>query len=760
MADKKWSEFELLESIKDKNIELLTVIEDNTSMTKYDNKRIKLSDILDPINLDITNIKQQIQNIQVEGFNLTTIGVDPPDWYANEDDPYDTQLVELSIAKDLKDRLDETNSKVQKNIEDITTINKTISDLDYEVDKNQIDIDSLQLDVTKITNRYFNKNDIIQTVEDDETEKVPSSNAIFDFVKNAKTEANNYTNTKVNEVLNKINNLDFSGFYFDDTIKNGDYASERESDDVVINRLSQKIFVVTDNQLYQELSLNRPEVLEIANKVVDWHNSNIKEMFIDEVYELSLNEAHSDFQGKYVGKTNDFSNFICIDSKECSLVITNSNHDSLYATNAREVPQSDCYIILDSSTQVTKLKEDNFVPFVDYIKPKYKNLFSSGPVIIKILYETNQWQINFKENCYSSNRSNFNNIDLWEIFISNENFILKTKCFTDFYQSNSSEVFNDYKQFVPKTIDYFHSVHNLNNKFITQSEEQITIQISSFQNETDTYAVICDSQGELNLLDYLGYSLYIPLDSKVTCKDPSIVKFEDCFNSPPKNNYYLIQKGCTNQDEDEFKPIITLSKYNVDGIYESFINKYTGTTGDDVSYGDGTDLKLDLLPITIENITICSNFTESDCYLNTKPSFITGKDNLCSRGNQFILGCENIPTDSVFIIGHPSNKVLDANTNCYENFGSSRDNIFEINQDGLIFIKSPVNLKNWYKNDNNVLVDNNPGDYSETLNLEYKCLQKILIDLNSKILELSEKNSELQIELSLLKNRVEELEEP
>jgi hypothetical protein len=57
MADKKWSEFDLLKSIKDKNIELLTVIEDNTSITGYDNKRVKLSDILNPINLDITNIK-------------------------------------------------------------------------------------------------------------------------------------------------------------------------------------------------------------------------------------------------------------------------------------------------------------------------------------------------------------------------------------------------------------------------------------------------------------------------------------------------------------------------------------------------------------------------------------------------------------------------------------------------------------------------------------------------------------------------------
>jgi hypothetical protein len=61
---------------------------------------------------------------------------------------------------------------------------------------------------------------------------------VFDFVKNVKTEANNYTNTKINEILNKINNLDFSGFYFDDTIKNGDYALGRELDDVVINRLS------------------------------------------------------------------------------------------------------------------------------------------------------------------------------------------------------------------------------------------------------------------------------------------------------------------------------------------------------------------------------------------------------------------------------------------------------------------------------------------------------------------------------------------
>jgi hypothetical protein len=57
MADKKWSKIDLLKSIKDKNIELLTVIKDDTSITGYDNKRVKLSDILDPINLDITDIK-------------------------------------------------------------------------------------------------------------------------------------------------------------------------------------------------------------------------------------------------------------------------------------------------------------------------------------------------------------------------------------------------------------------------------------------------------------------------------------------------------------------------------------------------------------------------------------------------------------------------------------------------------------------------------------------------------------------------------
>ena len=56
MADKKWSEFELLKSIKGKNIELLTVIEDNTSITGYDNKRVKLSDILDPINQKIQHL--------------------------------------------------------------------------------------------------------------------------------------------------------------------------------------------------------------------------------------------------------------------------------------------------------------------------------------------------------------------------------------------------------------------------------------------------------------------------------------------------------------------------------------------------------------------------------------------------------------------------------------------------------------------------------------------------------------------------------
>lgn len=748
MADKKWSEFDLLKSIKGKNIELLTIIKDNTSITEYDNKRVKLSDILDPINSDITNIKQQIQNIQTEGLDLTTIGIDSPYWYANEDDPENKQLVELSIAKDLKERLDETNSKVQKNIEDIADINEEILDLDYGINKNKIDIDSLQFDVTKIENNYFNKNNIVQTVEDEETGKVPSSNAVFDFVKNAKTEANNYTNTQINEVLNKINNLEFDSFYFDNTAQNGKFCEPYDIESIVINKDLQKIFVVDDDKIYKELSLNRIEVLEIANKVVDWHNSNIKESYENGDCIISQKEAHPDFQGKYVGKTN-LKGFNITNPIECKLGVT-SNDDCYLFAERGDIPATDCYIIINQNTQCKKINSDEYTDFIDFIKPEYKNLFYSS-IVIKVFWDeyNNWWRIDFHYNSYPSGNINFKNINIQDLFVSSDNFYIETQYFNDFYPSNSSEVFNDYKQHVPSKIDYFHSVHNLNNKFITQSEEQITIQISSFQNETDTYAVICDSQGELNLLDYLGYSLYIPLNSKVTCKDPSIVKFEDCFNSPPKGSYYLIQKGCTNQDKYEFKPIITLSKYNVDGIYESFINKYTGTTGDDVSYGDGTDLKLDLLPITIENITICSNFTEDDCYLNTRPSFITGKDNLCSRGNQFILGCENIPTDSVFIIGHPSNKVLDANTNNYENFGSRRDNIFEIDQDGLIFIKSPKYLQKAYDTD---------GD--EILDLEYRCLQKILIDLNSKILELSEKNSELQIELSLLKNRVEELEEP
>lgn len=747
MADKKWSEFEQVRDFEGKDIDLLTIQKDNSYTNEHwDNKRVKLSDILDPINLDITGIKQQIQNIQLEGLNLTTIGVktEPRPWYYNTTDPEDKQLVELSIAKDLKERLDETNSKVQKNIEDIADINEEILDLDYGINKNKIDIDSLQFDVTKIENNYFNKNNIIQTVEDEETGKVPSSNAVFDFVKNAKTEANNYTNTQINEVLKKINNLDFSKFYFDDTIENRHYASGREFDDVVINRLSQKIFVVDGNYLYQELSLNRPEVLEIANKVVDWHNSNIKESYENGAYIISQKEAHPDFQGKYVGKTNDFSNFICIDSKECSLTITNSNHDSLYATDAREVPQSDCYIILDSSTQVSKLKESNFEPFVDYIKPKYKNLFSSGPVIIKILYETNQWQINFKENCYSSNRSNFNNIDLWEIFISNESFILKTKCFTDFYQSNSSEVFNDYKQFVPKTIDYFHSVNNKGNRFITKTELHDLTFVRPYNvddNKDDCYCVVVNSS-EIDLLDYVGYCLKIPLDIKAEGSSETLKEWLKDDNGVLSGKDTITVMINVIYENETYYPVIGFGNYNIDGIYGSDAVNYTKG----VFNSRDSNSNCVIIPEFSEKLTFKSTFElgtyyqdGEDNYFTEKPSFIAGLNNLCSSGGQFIVGENNIPTNSVFIVG-------DGDFEGNSGYHYTRGNLFEIDRQGLIFIKSTEGLKNWYKNDDGVLVDNNPGDYSETLNLEYKCLQKILIDLNTKIIE--------------LENRVKELENP
>lgn len=752
MADKKWSEFEQVKDLKGKDVDLLTIQKDNSYTNEHwDNKRVRLVDILEPIESKLEDLKTTILQIETGVAGLTTVGVKKPvnPWYNNTSDPEDEQLVELSIAKDLYKSVSKNESDIKTIEGDIDVIEQSITNINSRVSENKSNIDQNSKLLNLINNSYFHKGNIVSEIKkDDNPAVVPTSNAVYNFVEDVKSNISSEIDYETSRLWQKINNLDLKCIHFDDTAKDGQSTTVFELEDFVINKKDQKVFVVDSGHYYKELSLNRPEVLEIANKVVDWHNSNIKESYENDIYTISQKEAHPDFQGKYVGKTN-LKGFNITNPMECELGVIPNDDCYLFVTRG-DIPETDCYIIINQNTQCKKINAIEYVNFIDFIKPEYKNLFNY-PIVIKVFWDedNSQWRIDFCYNSYPSGNINFENINIYDLFDSSDNFYIKTQYFNEFYPSNSSEVFNDYKQYVPSEIDYFHSVHNLNNKFITQSEEQVTIQISSFQNETDTYAVICDSQGELNLLDYLGYSLHIPLNSKVTCKDSSIVKFEDCFNSPPKSDYYLIQKGCTNQDEGEFKPIITLSKYNVDGIYESFITTHTGTTSDDVLYGDGTDLKLDLLPITIENVTICSNFTEYDCYLNTKPSFITGKDNLCSRGNQFILGEENIPTDSVFIIGHPSNKVLNANTNCYENFGSRRDNIFEIDQDGLIFIKSPKNLQKAYDDDED-----------EILDLEYRCLQKILIDLNSKILELSEKNSELEIELSLLKNRIERLEEP
>lgn len=743
MADKKWSEFDLLKSIKGKNIELLTVIEDNTSMTGYDNKRIKLSDILDPINLDITNIKQQIQNIQTEGLDLTTIGIDPPYWYANEDDPENKQLVELSIAKDLKERLDETNSKVQKNIEDIADINEEILDLDYGINKNKIDIDSLQFDVTKIENNYFNKNNIIQTVEDEETGKVPSSNAVFDFVKNAKTEANNYTNTQINEILKKITNLDFSGFYFNDTIKNGDYASGREPDDVVINRLSQKIFVVDDNYLYKELSLNKIEVLEIANKVVDWHNSNMKESYEDSIYTISQKEAHPDFQGKYVGKTNQ-KQFNLINPMECELGVIPNDDCYLFAERG-DIPETDCYIVINDNTQCKKINSSEYVNFIDFIKPEYKNLFYSS-IVIKVFWDeyNNWWRIDFHYNSYSSGNINFKNINIQDLFTNSDRFYIYPKYFYDFYQTNSSEVFNDYKQHVPSKIDYFHSINNKGNRFITKTELHDLTFVRPYNvddDEDDCYCVVIKSS-EINLLDYVGYCLEIPLNIKAEGSSETLKEWLKDDNGVLSGKDTITVMINVIYENETYYPVIGFGDYNIDGIYKSDAVNYTKG----VFNSRDSNSNSITIPEFSEKLTFKSNFElgtyyqdGGDNYFTDKPSFITGLNNLCSSGGQFIFGENNIPTDSVFIVGA-------GNFSGEIEYRHTRGNLFEINQNGLIFIKSPESLKNWYKNDNGVLVDNNPGDYSETLNLEYKCLQKILIDLNTKIVE--------------LENRVKELENP
>lgn len=741
MADKKWSEFDLLKSIKGKNIELLTIIEDNTSITGYDNKRVKLSDILDPINLDITNIKQQIQNIQVAGFDLTTIGVDPPYWYANEDDPENKQLVELSIAKDLKDRLDETNSRVQKNIEDITTINETILDLDSEVDKNRIDIDSLQFDVTKIENNYFNKNNIIQTVEDDETKKVPSSNAVFDFVKNAKIEANNYTNTQINEILKKITNLDFSGFYFDDTIKNGDYASGREPDDVVINRLSQKIFVVDDNYLYKELSLNKIEVLEIANKVVDWHNSNLKESYENGAYIISQKEAHPDFQGKYVGKTN-LKGFNITNPIECELGVTPNDDCYLFAERG-DIPETDCYIVINDNTQCKKINSSEYVNFIDFIKPEYKNLFYSS-IIIKVFWQeyNNWWRIDFHYNSYPSGNINFKNINIQDLFVSSDNFYIKTQYFNDFYPSNSSEVFNDYKQHVPSEIDYFHSVHNLNNGF---SQNFLDIPITFTRVLLDnTFVYKCESNA-LDLSMFDGYMINIDLSQVCNGRKLSDIFYNDYSGVPKSCEELDIHNVTSNlllkfQESGDDEQMITTFCYFKNNIYPNLIQDTVN-----LIFKNPDNVAHYYIDEQIESITIMCNLVTPagavyyngclDTYsLIEYPCFLTGTNNLSSIGNQFIFGNNNIPTESCFIIGQKSGTFNSATGSQYRS-SDNRGNIFEIDNSGLIFIKVQKDLEKTYDSGG-----------KETLNLEYKCLQKILIDLNTKIVE--------------LENRVKELENP
>lgn len=767
MADKKWTQLDELTDLNNLNkedIELLTVVKDNTSFTKFDNRRIKLSDILNPINKDIANIKNQIQNIQVEGLDLTTIGIDPPYWYANEDDPENKQLVELSIAKELKEKLDIVDENVSKNSLDIENINENITDIKQDVEANITLIDHLQDNLNQLLTKYFDKNKVISTVKSGKNTEVPSSDAVFQFVKNESIDIKNYTDNKITEILNNIPNFEFDSFYFDNSAKNGQNVSDRQPKDVIINMVDQKMFVVDYENCYRELSLNRHEVLEIANRVIDWHNSDFKEEFVDGTYTLTPNEAHSNFRGKYVGKTNNFSNFICVDSKECSLEITNGNSDSLYATSATEVPQNDCYIIFDSSTKVSKLKENSFIPFIDYIKPEYKNLFSFGATIIKILYNKNQWRINFKNNSYSSNQSNFNNINLSEIFINNESFILKTKCFTDFYQSNSSEVFNDYKQFVPKTIDYFHSINNKGNKLIdsVSFSELIFVKPAGKINskvdseEKDCYCVVVESS-EINLLDYVGYFLKIPANLVEEKSQRYLNSFlnKDGSESVGINEVFTVMiNAIYDSQAGTYYPVIGFGSYEKDGIYKSDALSFTkGVFNSRESESNKVTIDVFEQKLIFRSDFKLINYyqDESDNYFTSRPSFIAGLNNLCGQGGQFIIGKNNIPTNSMFIIGGGG---LSGNSDNY-----TRDNLFEIDKAGLIFIKSSIDLANWYKDDNDKIVEDNPnGDYPEALNLEYKCLQKILMELNSKITLISQQNSDLSTELGLLKNRISALE--
>jgi hypothetical protein len=69
-------------------------------------------------------------------------------------------------------------------------------------------------------------------------------------------------------------------------------------------------------------------------------------------------------------------------------------------------------------------------------------------------------------------------------------------------------VFNDYKQTVPSEIDYFHSVHNLNNGF---SQNFLDIPITFTRVLLDnTFVYKCESAA-LDLLKFDGYMITIDL---------------------------------------------------------------------------------------------------------------------------------------------------------------------------------------------------------------------------------------------------------
>jgi hypothetical protein len=263
----------------------------------------------------------------------------------------------------------------------------------------------------------------------------------------------------------------------------------------------------------------------------------------------------------------------------------------------------------------------------------------------------------------------------------------------------SSERFNDYvNNSIPNhEDDYFHSIINKNNKIMEVPDVTFDIEINPLKGgESDIYSVTISTDSDIDLNKYVGYTLFIYSDNEVITHSGTTKQFKDCFDTKPEDNKYLIQ------GLNDGKIVISLNKYNLDGLYESLLNTHLGAIGD--VYNRTTKFIENDFPLIIKNVSIVRKSFAGDSYI-TSPVFIAGSNNLCAGGNQFIIGSNNIPTDSCFIIGNPQKSDV-----IYTFDGSGlqekfiRDNIFEIDQKGLIFIKAPKDLNRHYDEDDNEIL--------------------------------------------------------